>query len=346
MPIPYKAYRAEFFDRQLNFMLFEAIEEPEIKMDYLTLDKTSVILPPQVDVQRGWFCQISDGHETIYQGVVASVSQQTASTTVYLSPMNALFDTQIYKKKSTYNKTNLEGWIAGILRENFSVHSGVDGIVENLQGFSVTTLTATDGIALSLEDNIHSFWYDISKKAMESAGISIECEFDPQSKTISATIRGFADSPEITLESDLPNVIDRTFTLSENYGNSNKCLLINSENESQQMIFTSSDYEPPTLMTVETITTATGKTFSETASERAAEIFKKSEFNNLIELRYRQDDYIVPQIKIGQPCRIIRSGTVYHTVLTGIISKSGVKTLIFGGIRIDLTKIMKLKGVI
>ena len=55
---------------------------------------------------------------------------------------------------------------------------------------------------------------------------------------------------------------------------------------------------------------------------------------------------MIPDISIGQPVRILRNGTVYHTVLTGYILGSGNKTLIFGGIRTDLTKILKLKGAI
>ena len=36
-----------------------------------------------------------------------------------------------------------------------------------------------------------------------------------------------------------------------------------------------------------------------------------------IELQYRIEDPMIPAIKIGQPCRIIKNGTVYRSVLTG-----------------------------
>lgn len=339
-------YRVEFFDRQLNYRFFSVVEQPEIKMDYLTLDKTSLALSSSVEVNRGWFCRVLHGPEELYQGIVSSVTQSKISTTVALSPMVALFNTQIYKDRTTYNKTNLEGWIAGILTENFSIHNGLDGIVENLQGFIVTAQTSTNGIALGLEDNIHNFWNDISKKAIEKAKIVIECSFNPQSKTVGAIVKSYSGANEITLEADLPNVIDQNFTLNDRGSSPNKCLIINQDNEANRTIILSNDYDVPTVMSVEKVTVESGKTFASVASERASEIFKSSEFDNLIELQYREDDLIVPQIKIGQPCRIIKGEKIFHTVLTGITLKNGTKTLIFGGVRVDLTKILKLKGAI
>lgn len=339
-------YRAEFFDRQLNYRFFSVVEQPEIKMDYFTLDKTVLTIPSVVEISRGWYCRILHNSDEVYQGFVSTVTQAKKSVTVALLPMIALFDTQIYKDRATYDKTNLEGWIAGILTENFSIHNGVDGIVENIQGFSATALTSTNGITLGIDDNIHDFWKDISKVAMEKNKITIECSFDLHYKTINATVTSYAAANEITIEADLPNVIDQNFTLSNRLSSPNKCLIINQDNESERGIFISVDYTPPTVMSVEKITVDSEKSFATVASERANELFKNSEFDNLIELKYRQDDLIIPQIKIGQPCRIIKDDTAYHTVLTGYSVKNGTKMLIFGGIRVDLTKILKLKGAI
>lgn len=337
-------FRAEFFDRQLNYKFFSVVERSEIKMDYLTLDKTSLSISSVVEVNRGWFCRIVQGPEELFQGVVSSVTQNKSSTTVALSPMISLFDTPIYKDRTTYKKTNLEGWIAGILTENFAIHNGVDGVVENLKDFSATAQTSTNGIALGLKDNIHNFWSDISKKAIEKGKIAIECSFDPQNKTISASVKSYAGYSEITLEADLPNVIDQNFTLNDRGSSTNKCLIINQDNETTRTIITADYYAPPTVFSVEKVTVESGKSFASVASERAAEVFKSSEFDNLIELKYRQDDLIIPAIKIGQPCRVIKGSNVYRTVLTGTMLKGGTKTLIFGGIRVDLTKILKLKG--
>lgn len=338
-------YRAEFFDRQINYQFFAVIDEPEIKMDYLTLDKTAIILPALYDISRGWFCRIVHGKDAIFQGTVASVTQSKSTTEVQLSPMVALFDTQIYKDRTTYNdtKTNLEGWIASILTENF-LNSGDS--VQNLCGFSVSAKTATNGVALNLEDNIHDFWNDIAKKAIENAKIVISCSFDPTAKIVSAVVKSYAADTEITLEADLPNVVDQNFTIRDGSGSVNKCVIVNHADESQKATYTLSDYTAPTICQIETVTVPSGKTFQETARDKADEILRKSDFDNFIELRYRSEDLLVPAIKIGQPVRVLKNGKEYHTVLTGYWQKAGFKTLTFGGIRVDLTKILKMKGAI
>ena len=339
MPIPYKA---EFFDRDLNFQCFAVIDKPEIKMDYLTLDKTTIRLP-LMDILRGWYCQITQGKNTVYQGTVAAVDQSRHFLTVQLSPMIALFDVQVYKDRTTYQKTNLEGWMAAILTEQF-VNSGDN--IQNLHNFSVTAITSTNSIALNLKDNIHDFWDDIAKKAIENAKIVITCAFQPQIKAVAAVITSHAGQNEVTIEADLPNVIDRRFNLRDDWGSVNKCVIINNSDETQRSTFYASDYAAPTNCRFEYITVPSGETFANAAKDKADELLKKSEFDNLIELQFREDDRMIPDISIGQPVRILRNGTVYHTVLTGYILGSGNKTLIFGGIRTDLTKILKLKGAI
>lgn len=336
-------YRAEFFDRQINYQFFAVIDEPEIKMDYLTLDKTAITLPSLYDISRGWFCQIVHGTDTIFQGVVASVSQARSTTSVQLSPMIALFDTQVYKQKSTYTKTNLEGWMAGILTENFQ-NSGDS--VQNLSGFSVSAPTATNSVALNLETNVHDFWNDIAKKAIENAKVAISCSFNPNAKTVSATVKCHASETEITLEADLPNVVSQNFTLRDGSDSTNKCVIINQADESQRATYTLANYAAPTVCRIETVSVPTGKTFQEVALDKADEMLRKTDFDNFIELQYRAEDPMVPAIKIGQPVRILKNGKEYHTVLTGYCERSGFRTLTFGGIRIDLTKIMKLKGAI
>ena len=338
MQIPFKA---EFFDRAYNFMLFSVIPEPEISIDYLTLDKSSISIPGLPSIARGWYCRITQGTDVIYQGTVTSVEQYRSITKVQLSPLIAMFDTQVYRDRTTYSKKKLEQWMGEIIYLNF-VDSGDS--VQNISGLKIIIDSSTDGIALNLKDNIHDFWNDIAKKAMEAGKIAISCSINPQSKAFDLIIKSFANTAEIVLEADLPNVISQKFTLRDDWGSVNKCLIINKDKESEQATFYADDYAAPTVRKIETVQVSDGETFSEVAKNKADELLKKSDFDNLIELQYRIDDKIIPEIEIGQPCKIIKNGVEYHSVLTGITRKSGQKTLIFGGIRVDLTKILKLKG--
>ena len=338
-----KAYKAEFFDRALNFTFFTVIDEPEIVFDYLTLDKTSIVIPRIADISRGWYCHITRGAAVVYQGIVSGTDTGKSVTTVQLSPLLSLFDFQFFFNRKTYNnnKSDLEGWMRSRLLNAFA---GSDS-VQNIPGLTVTAATHTDGVDLHLKDNIHDFW-DLARTAIQSAKIAIVCNCNPQSKTISAVIKNHSAESEITLEADLSNISDQKFTLRDNYGAVNKVIIYNAGNLSESQTFYASDYAAPTVQRVAEVSVSDGESFSTVAREKSAELMRGSDADELIELTFRANDRIIPDIGIGAPVRILKAGKEYHSVLTGFSLKGGQKTYIFGGVRIDLSKRLKLKGAI
>lgn len=338
-----KPYKAEFFNRTFDFMFFSVIAAPEIVFDYLTLEKTSIVIPGIADISRGWYCHITRGADVAYQGIVSGVDTDKSVTTVQLSPLLALFEFQFFYDRKIYNnnKTDLEGWLRSAILGAFAG----DDAVQNIPGLTVAAATHTDGVDLNLKDNVHDFW-DLAKKAMESAKIAIVCEFDPMAKTVTAVIRNHSDDSELTMEADLPNVTEQTFSLRDDWGSVNKVIIYNAKNPSQSQTFYAADYAAPTVQRVAEITVEEGETFATAAREKSAELMRKADFDNLIELTYRESDKIIAAMQIGQPVRVLKKGVGYHTVLTGITSKGDLKTYVFGGIRVDLTKILKLKGAI
>ena len=85
---------------------------------------------------------------------------------------------------------------------------------------------------------------------------------------------------------------------------------------------------------------------STVAREKAAELMRKADNDNLIELTFRTTDRIIPDISIGQPVRVLKAGKEYHSVLTGFTVKGGQKSYILGGVRVNLSARLKLKGAI
>lgn len=75
--------------------------------------------------------------------------------------------------------------------------------------------------------------------------------------------------------------------------------------------------------------------------------FAKNSYNNYIELTVPQSDSMInPQnMSIGQVVNIIHDGVSYNSILTGKEISGGLVKLIFGTIRLDLTKILNMKGV-
>ena len=74
--------------------------------------------------------------------------------------------------------------------------------------------------------------------------------------------------------------------------------------------------------------------------------FSKNSYSNYIEITTLQTDSMLkPQnMKIGQVVNIIHDGISYNSILTGKEISGGLIKLIFGTIRLDLTKILNMRG--
>lgn len=77
-------------------------------------------------------------------------------------------------------------------------------------------------------------------------------------------------------------------------------------------------------------------------------LFGQARYKNLIELTVTRDDPLVQPLMIpmSRPVDIIHEGVTYKSLLTGFsILKNGLYKIIFGLIRVELTKILNMKGV-
>lgn len=82
--------------------------------------------------------------------------------------------------------------------------------------------------------------------------------------------------------------------------------------------------------------------FLEKAHDKAYQTFSKNKYDNLIELEVAEDDDMIKpmQLKVGQIVNIISEGVSYTSILSGREIDTTV-TLIFGTIRLELTKTLK-----
>lgn len=77
-------------------------------------------------------------------------------------------------------------------------------------------------------------------------------------------------------------------------------------------------------------------------------LFESAKYKNLIELTVTRDDTLVYpwSLPISRPVNIIHEGVVYPSIHTGYsFLKNGLVKLVFGLIRVELTKILNMKGV-
>lgn len=88
------------------------------------------------------------------------------------------------------------------------------------------------------------------------------------------------------------------------------------------------------------------QTFEAVQAKAIAE-FARNKYSNNIELTVKEDDSMIKPLdmNIGQVVNIIHEGVSYNSILSGKQIKNGLVTLIFGTIRLELTKILNMKGV-
>lgn len=88
---------------------------------------------------------------------------------------------------------------------------------------------------------------------------------------------------------------------------------------------------------------STPEEFDQKALEKATDTLAVEKNNNLIELEMLENDILFEpeEMNIGQDILVISEGKSYESMLTGYKRKSGKITLIFGAIRLELTKILK-----
>ncbi|MCR5098754.1 MAG: hypothetical protein K6B14_07395 [Lachnospiraceae bacterium] len=88
--------------------------------------------------------------------------------------------------------------------------------------------------------------------------------------------------------------------------------------------------------------------FADLLQAYANKVFKTSKYTNNIEITVSPDDPMIKplEMEIGQVVDIIHDGVSYNSILSGReVQKNGLVKLIFGTIRLELTKILNMKGI-
>ena len=154
------------------------------------------------------------------------------------------------------------------------------------------------------------------------------------------------------IEADLPNVIEKSIIVNETTEDMNKLVIYDQADLTTNVIYykhpdgsydtTDDDRITPVIYGITSVSVAEGDTFADVAQDAADKQFDTDTYSNLIEITVQNEDEIVlPQtLTIGQTVNVISNGTSYSSILTGV-ERSNKTKLIFGTIRLDLTKIIK-----
>jgi hypothetical protein len=336
-----KPYKLEVFDRNINFRDFSVLSDQPIYFDYLTLEKTKII-SPKIAVEKGDFIHITDFYGNVaYQGTVDDYEYTKTAVEIVIKPLLSLFDITAAFDRTYLVTGTLEGFIAGIITDTYINNSDS---LQNITGLTVQVLSNTYDTKLNLKSNIHEL-YDIVTKAFTVYGIIIAAELLPQTKEVKIKIHTVNSDP-VVIEAKLKNIIEKNIAVADNFGQLNKITLINKNNEAESVTYYL--HSDGTISTIDTdrVTPVFSRTeyveseeFIVNAEKRATEAMMPQKYNNLIELTYAITDKLLSleNLAIGTPVLIIDDEN-YNSILTGFEKTENVIKLIFGIVRIDLTK--------
>ena len=343
-----KLYKAEFFKRDFTLRAAVGVKSPELVFDYLTTEKTEITLPGAVKIARGDWAHVTDiNGAVIYQGVVMD-TETDKTTTVNVAPLMSIFDVTTEINRVNIGK-DLEQFIADTIRAAF-VENADD--CQNVQGLRVQVGTHTKGAALNIKSDVHDLM-DIIVRALTVYNVAVTMELRPQEKAMVATVAKVSSAGRV-IEADLPNVIEKNVYLMDTYGSLNKATYINKDDPAQRAVYylDGETGEPteepksrikPVFFKVEYIEGA--EDFALEAEQRAREDLTPEDFDNLIEITVHDGDKLLPpeKIRIGEIVTIKANGQSWQSVLTGYEKAQNTHKFVFGYVRVDLDKILRIE---
>lgn len=342
LPIPYKI---EIFDRNFAFRSFAPIAPQAIEFDYLTMSKVS-LKTPQIAAQKGDYARITVGSREVYTGLIDDVAVNDADVTITLVPLQTIFNGTVYI--GAVSSGTVEKTLAAVIKDHFVESSDT---LQNIPGLQVITSSATSG-GLWGDDLLVNF-SDLMEKAITAYGVVISMVFSPQEKTLTATIGKVAETAVI--EADLPAILSREIILGDSYGQLNKLIVLDDADASRSAIYflhsdgtvstKNTDRLYPVFFATVIVSAEDAADFDALASEQAFNALSPQQYDNLIELTASNDSRVFPKdLPIGAVVAVWYNGKKYRSILSGRIIREKTTTLLFGVVRIDLTKKLALQS--
>lgn len=352
-----QAYNVEIFDQAFNLIQHSNINDVEYAVDYLSPVENTIMVQFDSNIKnRDYIHIVNDSND--FFGVISGIdtdSMPPGWIQVRYKPFTSMFDARVmFDTDLQGSATTLEQMIADFITNYWISNSDTE---QNIPGLSVSTISSTTGWGFNLKSDVEglhrciiNFQESIIIRAMSKYRCGVYVTPDFQAKTISIEV-GIKNSDTFYIESELPNVFVQNVVINENVFDINKLVVYSQANMTSTITYylhpngtydtTNSNRVTPVLFNTVSVS-VDNTTFADAAASAAAEAFGSGNYNNLIELTMLNDDSLVTprSIEIGQLVSVISNGISYPSILTGF-EVGNVTKLIFGNVRIDLTKVLK-----
>lgn len=349
-----RLYNVEIFDNSFKFKSSHPISDRgKYEYDYISISVNKVNVP-NIDVEKGDYIIITamNQEEEQITGVVVSFTDKGIEYEIEYKTFLSITDVDVHYDKSLLSTVTLEQWIADIISNTYVNNSDE---MQNIYGLSVTYESATSNALLDLEKNIGNL-YEILIKALVNYNVVVEFSIDVSQKKIKAHVSS-NKKKELHIEADIMNVLDKKFNFKKSDSSYNKMTVYNSLDETESVTFyldfdgnisTSPEASKRIIPVVFTNVFIEHKeddknSFYDEAYDKAFNKLSAEKYDNLIEIYVWENDKLINphSLKIGQNTIIIHNNVKYSTILTGIEIDDGIVKLMFGTVRLELTKKIK-----
>lgn len=356
-----RPYNVEIFAPDFTLVGNTNVNDVVYREDYLSPDVNTVTVLALAGVKKQDFIRIIRGNEE-YAGIITEIAYGTDTSKRLLNisykPLIELLDTDILFDVDLQGKGSLEAFICDRVRETFIENPDT---LQNVHGLSIDAVSDTTGWGFHITPSESGGHYNIVNlmdsviiPAMQKYGILVSAKLDIQNRGIRMTV-GKPTSGILTIETDLPNILRKNVTVKQVSADVNKLVLYDAADYASVRTYylhpdlgydtKNTDRITPVVYALQAVQHDEGSSFEAAAIQAAHDKFSGLAYSNLIELTMANGDILVKpdEMQFGQEVDIISDGVAYRSILTGRERGESTK-LIFGTIRLDLTKILRRVG--
>lgn len=355
-----KAYSVEIFSSQFDFICADTVDNISYKYDSLAMETNSITLVTDAPIMQGDYIHIKREDDDFF-GVISGITSSESNEAVNINykPFISIFDRTILFDTNLQGQGTLENRLKAIIESYWKNNSDS---AQNVLGLRVTTTSSTTGWGFNLKSDTEGMHHIICNflntfifRSVEKYGIAIKVTPYFHDKIIVLSI-GYDSTSPIVVEADLPNIVTKNVSIMDSDFDVNKLVVWNTADYTSSITYyrhnddtyntSNTDRVTPVVFETVGVSVEEGSTFAQAAASQAAETFGSIEYNNLIELTVKPDDDLIKprDFSPGRKVVIRHNGNEYNSMCTGCQVEGGLYTLIFGTVRIDLTKIMQRRN--
>ena len=350
-------FNIEIYHPDFSLVQYYTVGTVAYSYDYLSIVESKVVLPFNANVKTGDYIYLRG--DTNYFGVISAISidgVERGYSEIRYKPFLSLFDEKVvFDTTLQGSATSLEDMLKQYITAYFISNADTS---QNIQGLTMTTISTTKPWGFNIKSDVQGlskavvgFYETIVKRSMTKYRVGLYAVPDFQNKKITVEI-GKKNVNVQTIEADLPNVFERQINVKENELSINKLIVYDSADLTTNRVYyrhpdgsydtSNTDRITPVVYEITAVIVQQGETFADVADQAAAEVFTDATYNNLIEITVaNEDELVIPSgFTVGQEVTIISNNTAYTSLFTGMERQETTK-LLFGTVRLDLTKILK-----